>query len=98
MPITDFMHRLGCKSTKKRGKEVWFHAPYRSDSTPSFCVNTEKNIFNDFNQNFYYNVVLTTGGHGKASECIQCGQCEGICPQGLPIITLLQDVAKTFEE
>ena len=48
MPITDFMHRLGCKSTKMRGKEVWFHAPYRSDSTPSFCVNTEKNIFNDF--------------------------------------------------
>lgn len=48
MSITDFMHKLGCKSTKKRGKEVWFHAPYRSDSTPSFCVNTEKNIFNDF--------------------------------------------------
>ncbi len=48
MPITEFMHKLGCKSTKKRGKEVWFHAPYRSDSTPSFCVNTEKNIFNDF--------------------------------------------------
>ena len=48
MPITDFMHKLGCKSTKKRGKEVWFHAPYRSDRTPSFCVNTEKNIFNDF--------------------------------------------------
>ena len=48
MPITDFMHKLGCKYTKKRGKEVWFHAPYRSDKTPSFCVNTEKNIFNDF--------------------------------------------------
>ena len=48
MPITTFMHKLGCKSTKKRGKEVWFHAPYRSDKTPSFCVNTEKNIFNDF--------------------------------------------------
>ena len=48
MPITDFMHKLGCKYTKKRGKEVLFHAPYRSDRTPSFCVNTEKNIFNDF--------------------------------------------------
>ena len=48
MPITDFMHKLGCKSTKKRGKEVWFHAPYRSDSTPSFCVNTSKNLWNDF--------------------------------------------------
>ena len=48
MPITDFMHKLGCKSTKKRGCEVWYHAPYRSDRTPSFCVNTEKNIWNDF--------------------------------------------------
>ena len=48
MPITTFMHKLGMKSTKKRGHEVWFHAPYRSDKTPSFCVNTEKNIFNDF--------------------------------------------------
>ena len=48
MPITDFLHKLGLKSTKKRGSEVWFHAPYRSDITPSFCVNTEKNIWNDF--------------------------------------------------
>ena len=48
MPITDFMHKLGLKSTKKRGNEVWFHAPYRSDRTPSFCVNTDKNIWNDF--------------------------------------------------
>jgi len=38
MPLTDFLHKLGLKSTKKRGKEVWFHAPYRSDRTPSFCV------------------------------------------------------------
>ena len=48
MPLTDFLHKLGLKSTKKRGNEVWFHAPYRSDRTPSFCVNTEKNIWNDF--------------------------------------------------
>ena len=48
MPLTDFLHKLGLNSTKKRGNEVWFHAPYRSDRTPSFCVNTEKNIWNDF--------------------------------------------------
>jgi hypothetical protein len=48
MPLTDFLHKMGLKSTKKRGNEVWFHAPYRSDRTPSFCVNTEKNIWNDF--------------------------------------------------
>ena len=36
-----------------------------------------------------YNIV--TVGKGRASECIQCGQCEGACPQRLPIISLLQD-------
>ena len=36
-------------------------------------------------------------GHGLASDCLECGNCEMNCPQGLPIIDLLKDVAKTFE-
>ena len=48
MPVTDFLHKLGQRSVRQRGCEVWFHAPYRSDRTPSFCVNTKKNIWNDF--------------------------------------------------
>ena len=36
-------------------------------------------------------------GGPKASECIQCGQCEGICPQHLPVISYLQEVAETLE-
>lgn len=48
MPVTDFLHKLGLKSVRQRGNEVWYHAPYRSDKTPSFCVNTKKNIWNDF--------------------------------------------------
>ncbi|MDD5921696.1 MAG: aldo/keto reductase [Eubacteriales bacterium] len=60
------------------------------------CMNKKK-IFNDWNMNYYYDEVLTIG-HGKASDCLKCGQCEKICPQHLPIRKLLDDVAGTFEK
>lgn len=34
--------------------------------------------------------AIVTQDKGKASDCIQCGQCEGACPQHLPIIELLE--------
>jgi predicted aldo/keto reductase-like oxidoreductase len=33
----------------------------------------------------------------NASDCIQCGQCEGACPQRLPIIDYLQEIADELE-
>lgn len=32
-----------------------------------------------------------------ASDCTGCGQCEQVCPQHLPVVSLLQDCARTFE-
>ena len=34
---------------------------------------------------------------GMPSDCIGCGQCEGACPQHLPIISLLEQVAQAAE-
>lgn len=59
------------------------------------CLNT-KNIYHDWNADYYYNEVHTKTG-GKASACIRCGKCEKICPQHLPVRDLLQDVAREFE-
>ena len=60
------------------------------------CMNT-KNIYHDWNADYYYNHVHTKTG-GKASECIKCGKCEKACPQHLQIRDLLVGVAKEFEK
>lgn len=36
-------------------------------------------------------------GRGKASDCIGCGQCEGACPQHLPVIEWLRKCAEILE-
>lgn len=35
--------------------------------------------------------------HGKASQCIECKQCENVCPQHLPITTYLKEIAHELE-
>ena len=47
---------------------------------------------------FFIPLLLAAAGGGKASDCIKCGRCEAMCPQHLPIRTLLQEVAKVFEQ
>ena len=45
----------------------------------------------------FTNYGTLTQKFGKASDCVACGQCEEVCPQHLPVIEKLKDVAAHFE-
>ena len=59
------------------------------------CYNA-KQLYRDWNSEFYYGVYTSHGG--KASDCIGCGKCENACPQHLPIRNLLKETAALFEK
>ena len=45
----------------------------------------------------FTNYEKLAGQFGKAADCIGCGQCEGVCPQHLPIIEKLRGVSSHFD-
>ena len=62
-----------------------------------FKAMNRKLIFeNEQDAQHRYNGAAQKAG-ANASDCIQCGQCEAACPQGLPIIEYLQEVADALE-
>ena len=48
IPIADFLNAMGVCPAKQRGQVLWYSAPYRMERTPSFKVNTAKNVWFDF--------------------------------------------------
>lgn len=46
-------------------------------------------------QGEYYLNLTRTGG--SPSDCVQCGQCEQMCPQKLPVMRLLREVEDYFD-
>lgn len=42
--------------------------------------------------------TIATTGKGKASDCVECGQCVSTCPQQIDVITRLKACAEQFEE
>lgn len=61
-----------------------------------FATMNIKQLYHDWNADYYYNVVHTGPGR-MASDCVKCGKCEKACPQHLPIRKLLEAVAREFE-
>ena len=61
----------------------------------SSAVNTKRKFPGDMRPQFFYNGLVDRYSH--ASDCIACGQCEGVCPQHLPIISLMQEAVEKFE-
>ena len=59
------------------------------------CYNGKK-IWNAWNYSSHYRSL--TKQYASPTACIECGACEDICPQHLPIRDLLKDVADEFEK
>jgi predicted aldo/keto reductase-like oxidoreductase len=45
--------------------------------------------------NFFYFHLMSE--EQRASHCEECGKCEELCPQQIPIQAILKEVAREFE-
>lgn len=60
------------------------------------ACNTLRKFPGDMRPHFFYTNL--TECSGKASAYVGCGQCEGVCPQHLPIIELIKEASGIFEK
>ena len=48
IPIADYLHSLGYSPVKQQGNGLWYKSPLREEHEPSFKVNTDRNLWYDF--------------------------------------------------
>ncbi len=59
-------------------------------------INTMTLYNEDFRPRTFYK-GLVSSGNGRAADCVACGQCERVCPQHLPVISLLKEAAAKLD-
>lgn len=59
------------------------------------AVNTMRLYKEEFRPKMFYHGLVHKSG--RAGDCVACGQCEGVCPQHLPIIELLREASAVFD-
>jgi predicted aldo/keto reductase-like oxidoreductase len=60
----------------------------------NFSLYNDYHMLNDPAAKLRYQRLLSDTS--KASNCIECGQCEPLCPQGIPIMAELAHVEETL--
>ena len=72
IPIVDYLAQTGYKPKLTKGVNYWYCSPLRSELTPSFKVNVERNQWYDFG----------TGDHGDIIDLVcalqQCSTAEAM--------------------
>jgi len=86
------LNQIGCTSCK-----YCMPCPFGVDIPRNFSVYNSAFIYNDLegSRKVYNNYI---NKENRAENCKECGKCEDVCPQKLPIRSLLKDVHKTLAE
>lgn len=48
--VSEILNKIGSTPVKSKGHEHWYFSPFRKEKTPSFHVNTQKNVWYDFGE------------------------------------------------
>ena len=46
--LVGFLENLGHMPVSRKGNDVWFRSPFRNERTASFTVDTQRNVWFDF--------------------------------------------------
>ncbi len=65
--ITHVLEKMGAKITSEKNNDQWYLSPFRNEKTPSFHVNTLKNIWYDFGEGIGGNVYDLVSTHLERS-------------------------------